>query len=134
VFVHSCYWRLVSAQKITYACLERRRVKCDEEKPACLRCVKLLIRCEGYTPGFLARTSHLQILRPAPSILYTPEIHVSTDPEERRYFYLFCQDTATILSGHFYSSFWSRLVPQAGRESKPIRRKQHFSCPLSSYG
>lgn len=34
---------------------------------------------------------------------------------------MFCQHTATALSGYFPSAFWSVLVPQTGYESPPVR-------------
>lgn len=68
-----------------------------------------------------AKKALLPLLRPAP-LVYPPNTPVSPDPEERRYFYLYCQNSATILSGHYHSEFWSKLVPQEGRHSEPVRR------------
>ena len=50
-----------------------------------------------------------------------PNELVSAIPQERRYFYLYSQQAAPILSGPFASEFWSRLVPQTGHSSPPIR-------------
>jgi hypothetical protein len=62
-------------------------------------------------------------LRPSPfsSIAHNPNVLVSAIPQERRYFYLYSQESAAILSGLFPSEFWSRLVPQTGYSSPPIR-------------
>ncbi|OLN81404.1 putative transcriptional regulatory protein C15D4.02-like protein 2 [Colletotrichum chlorophyti] len=41
----------------------RRRVKCDETKPACQNCMKRRISCEGYMPGGKMDVSQKQVAR-----------------------------------------------------------------------
>ena len=49
------------------------------------------------------------------------DIPLSTNSEERRYFYLYRQHTTSILSGYFRSNFWSRLVSQIRHDAEPVR-------------
>lgn len=109
----------------------RRRVKCDEGRPRCARCVKAGRTCEGYTPipG-----------RPGPEepfkfVVYTPTQGqlLSTDPDldwsERRSLSFFQNRTALELSGSFHNDFWfSTVLPFAQRD--PAVR--HAMIALSS--
>jgi len=119
--------------KLTRKSCRERRVKCDEAKPCCRRCDKFGVDCGGYDTS---DTSHVskncrnktinppKILPKTSALLqnpYNPGTHVSIDPEERRYFYLFRQDSAKMLSGYFHSNFWSQVIPLHGHNSIPVR-------------
>jgi hypothetical protein len=97
-------------------------VKCDETKPACLRCQKFGRICDGYAPE---PSQHrglvpLQPLIPSAS-LYGPSLNIHTSEDEARYFDFFTERTAHELSGFFDSTFWSRLVLQESRNVPAIR-------------
>ncbi|KIX10250.1 uncharacterized protein Z518_01331 [Rhinocladiella mackenziei CBS 650.93] len=90
-----------------------RKVKCDEQKPECHRCVSTGRKCDGYQQ--LSNTPS-----PSNNIL---QIHsdLFASQTERRSFDYFqtraCQD----LGRYFHFPFWSREVLQAAIHFPPIR-------------
>ena len=108
-----------------------RHIKCDEGKPHCRRCLTsaTVSVCGGYDPSSASKKSQRTVVKSVkllprlsnlPPNACWPTIQVSVDAEERRYFYLFRQNVAEVLSGHFHSEFWLRLIPQTVHESAPI--------------
>lgn len=112
--------------KVRTGCItcKERRVKCDELKPACLRCTRAGQLCKGYRPllreprppkpdpvirRLLPRQTPSQsaglaimVGRALPSLrLHGPDV---------LYFDFFRSQAANELSGYFHSSFWSRTV------------------------
>lgn len=108
-----------------------RRVKCDEAKPACLRCTSTGRKCDGY--------SYELDKSPAPGS--TGDIVVRTSVKsdlvvnpfgterERRSWDFFCIKSVSHLSGFYGSEFWGRLVLQAAHHDQGIR---HALIALSS--
>jgi len=97
-----------------------RRVKCDEEKPHCLRCRRFGRKCEGY----LEVTAQRKSTRTGPpiagprSLLPASKLQPSHDLEglsdlEYRYFQTFKFETVPELSTTFSFRLWSRVVLQA---------------------
>ncbi|KAF7879166.1 hypothetical protein EAF04_000365 [Stromatinia cepivora] len=91
-----------------------RRVKCDEAKPSCERCVSTGRKCDGY------------IRRLSPEIQSTSDIQrlptfLPGTVDERRGFQYFVSNTATELSGYFDTSFWERLILQASVVDPSLR-------------
>ncbi|KAJ5912554.1 hypothetical protein N7504_001437 [Penicillium tannophilum] len=95
----------VSATRRTRSgCFTCKRIKCDESKPTCLRCVQTNRICEGY---------------PAP-----PHQSLSLDSlkdEERRAFQFFRSQTAHRIFGHRDSSSWLSSLLQLGHSEVPIK-------------
>ncbi|CAL3972449.1 unnamed protein product [Diplocarpon coronariae] len=94
-----------SAPKAKSGCLtcKIRRVKCDEQKPSCLRCLKFGIQCDGYaTPkakGSRSITRPSSILLPKvhplnSSILRGPPSSRFESEAQFRYFEVFSRSTA----------------------------------------
>ncbi|KAI1616580.1 hypothetical protein EDD36DRAFT_461458 [Exophiala viscosa] len=133
------------APKTFNGCLtcKRRRVKCDELKPSCERCIKSNIKCDGYAPPkiklFEPTSSSSSITpsstRPTPlSLLINqpPEnrqlqSYLTTHPrprelalnpsfgteEEYRSFQFFLEKTADLISIYSQPYLWTVLLPQA---------------------
>jgi hypothetical protein len=110
-----------------------RRVKCDEGKPYCARCVKFGVECDGYalpnktpipppTSRVLLPRTYSQ-LRPLPTLrmyrLNTSPLFA--DEQEGRYFTIYCNEMAQQLRGPFPTSLWDRLIPQTS-EAEPFIR------------
>ena len=99
-----------------------RRIKCDEGKPHCLRCMKLGIECEGYKIAMKVsqwQTAALKTLQPAPS--RQPHIGPSFQTgEEYRYFEIFKTDSIPLLGGVFSSHLWERIIPQASENERYV--------------
>jgi hypothetical protein len=105
----------------------KRRVKCDETFPACLRCVRLGQVCDGYgvwggggaikgdtyaTPGSTSSESMVAVASTIccdPSS--SPRLRVST--EEQSYLEWFIHGTAGTPPRIFNSSFWDPAILQA---------------------
>jgi hypothetical protein len=138
----SCAWRWAYLQ-LKYNRI--RRVKCDEARPQCLRCLKFGAECDGYPfpsehqpakktrvtfkirpwsgPGLksesLAQKSRLlpvQIQQLRPDISFQNET-------EQRYFRAFRYDVIPQISGVFHSSFWNHIIlPTCHDEDAPFIR------------
>ncbi|KAK3687544.1 hypothetical protein B0T22DRAFT_489413 [Podospora appendiculata] len=114
-----------------------RRVKCGEEKPACVRCTSTGRTCDGYEsravsrnraqdPAELARTEFLQTyqgnealrnMRPLAPDIEGTEL-------ERKFFHRLrtaATDGATAVHGCDFASFWSRVAPQMGHKDEAVK-------------
>ncbi|KAF4635194.1 hypothetical protein G7Y89_g2903 [Cudoniella acicularis] len=121
-----------------------RRVKCDETRPVCQRCVKFEVLCDGYkefqrkgerkidrrlTEGTAIpiRTSNrspeanLRIYSAATAICKAPPRSLFRNEQEYRYFEVFTTQIANQLTGLFPSSLWNYLVLQACESNSSIR-------------
>ncbi len=112
-----------------------RRVKCDETRPGCLRCQKFGRDCAGYqsrqrTTGRLisqcGRVLAPKLQEGAGKLLPITLPPVSdgvlfNDDRDCRYFRLFCEHTASSLSGYFNESLWDTIVLQASEHTPSIR-------------
>jgi hypothetical protein len=93
-----------------------RRVKCDEGKPHCLRCIKFGISCDGYK-AIQSQTPAPRSLQPA--LFCQPHIGPCFKTgEEYRYFEIFKTDAIPLLGGVFSSHLWERLIPQASENER----------------
>ncbi|TVY94227.1 Transcriptional regulatory protein [Lachnellula willkommii] len=95
-----------------------RRVKCDETRPACLRCLSTRRACDGY--------NYIQPSHQPPCNL--PVVHVTSGPsfdvhvplKSKRSFEFFVQRSCLSLAGFFRSDFWERLVLQAAYHESAV--------------
>ncbi|KAG4420541.1 hypothetical protein IFR04_006361 [Cadophora malorum] len=104
-----------------------RRVKCDEGKPECSRCLKFGVKCDGYVkPSEMTSLPPVRIILPRGSayfepIIYQPRVTVFQDRKELEYFEYFREGIAPHLAGSFESDLWSHLVLQACEIDDSIR-------------
>lgn len=101
-----------------------RHVKCDEQKPACSRCLKSGRQCDGYSiNGRRPNHDPLQIVHWQPNTLalHRLSVDIAGNKEERRAFHFFRESSATDFPGFFESSFWGQLVLQASHAEPSIR-------------
>ncbi|KAJ5809533.1 uncharacterized protein N7503_001751 [Penicillium pulvis] len=112
-----------------------RRVKCGEERPACIRCTATGRICDGYgvpaTPVSSGEsTSQSNVFKRAliARPLNTPSYDIFTS-EERRSFEFFLLNTAPQLAGDFECAFWERLLLQTVHHESAIR---HVTVALGS--
>lgn len=88
-------------------------MKCDETRPACLRCTSTRRTCDGYS-----------YVSPSPfniGTVTTGPFDVHSPPELRRSFSFFTHRTSPQLAGFFRSDFWERLVLQAAYHESTVR-------------
>ncbi|MCJ1308043.1 hypothetical protein MMC25_001693 [Agyrium rufum] len=116
-----------------------RRIKCDETKPACLRCTSTGRKCDGYLTKerkLSSRPKHAVPKESASQSSSTPSsirarspaIHALTyvprsaskTGVEIRFLEFFYVRTAPALSGFIKDDFWKQVVRQLGISEPPI--------------
>lgn len=92
-----------------------RRVKCDEARPSCQRCLAAKRVCDGYKDGPEASTSVLvPLARPAvlvPGPLPAPSASSAWTTSERRAFDFYMNCSFPRLFSPTTAGFWGRIVP-----------------------
>ncbi|KAI1012155.1 hypothetical protein LB503_004679 [Fusarium chuoi] len=96
-----------------------RRVKCDEEKPSCHRCVSTGRKCDGYGLTALAQSSRVQL---------QPIVSGGSDPESQA-IYQFRTRIATLIASSFDADFWTYDVLHKSDTYTPVR---HALAALAS--
>ncbi|OAA43625.1 C6 zinc finger domain protein [Metarhizium rileyi] len=107
--------------KVRTGCLtcKKRRVKCDETRPACKRCTSTGRNCDGYMPPPPGYMSWDRLLSsPVPS---SPSSLPEADDLELRSLAFYRHIVAPRLCGPLDSSFWTKLVAQMAY-SEPATR------------
>ncbi|KAI1214177.1 uncharacterized protein F4807DRAFT_407004 [Annulohypoxylon truncatum] len=110
------------SRKVRTGCLtcKARKVKCDEAKPHCNRCINSGRTCEGY------------VSKPTPGLLWhrPRQLFQSIDSaSEGRALQYFCEQTAQFLSGATDPYFWTHLVMQFSNFEPAVR---HSVVAISS--
>ncbi|KIW23567.1 uncharacterized protein PV07_11755 [Cladophialophora immunda] len=113
-------------QKVKTGCMtcRKRRIKCDEGKPACRQCTDSLRKCEGYQPP---QTWLFKPRKVAETKQDTTTTNTTTaivqfvsplapigDSDDRRSFQFWVEQAAPIFSSYFGHSFWAELLPKIG--------------------
>ncbi|PMD32010.1 hypothetical protein L207DRAFT_518889 [Hyaloscypha variabilis F] len=128
-----------------------RRVKCDEARPICRRCVKADLDCDGYgnpdeneddarqrialsgraVPGSSSSSSsraYVPLQRdiraypsPPSSVGRSPSPSLFKNDQEKRYFQEFSSQTAGQLTGLFSTDLWKRLILQVCETHPSVR-------------
>ncbi|PQM43933.1 hypothetical protein VE01_10829 [Pseudogymnoascus verrucosus] len=108
-----------------------RRVKCDEEKPNCRRCLKSGRACEGYGISYGGKLRSTQ--KPQPKSLpirnISMDLHLNGSPEpfpgvsreERALLDYFQKAPNLKMGGIFRCEFWDSLVLQASETAPGVR-------------
>ncbi|KAE9372928.1 hypothetical protein N431DRAFT_439883 [Stipitochalara longipes BDJ] len=123
-------------------CTSIRRVKCDEGRPICQRCVKFEVTCDGYKEGDKPHKNDSRLADPGPIVIRTrkpppkttvqtytvpdticrpPPLSLFKNDQEYQYFKVFTTQIASQLSGLFPTSLWNYLVLQACESNSSIR-------------
>ncbi|KAI4863359.1 hypothetical protein F4820DRAFT_377933 [Hypoxylon rubiginosum] len=110
------------SRKVRTGCLtcKARKVKCDEVKPRCHRCISTGRTCGGY------------VTKPNPGLLWhrPRQLFQSIDTaSEGRALQFFCEETAQFLSGATDPYFWTHLVMQFSNFEPAVR---HSVVAISS--
>ncbi|KAE9367256.1 hypothetical protein N431DRAFT_495541 [Stipitochalara longipes BDJ] len=105
-----------------------RRLKCDELRPHCKRCIRFGTICDGYPTNATSLARPRRDIKPKGFELYIPPVWLIsstrrfTSDHESRFFKLYMQETAPQISGPFQTSLWVRLIPQACEAEYFIRQ------------
>ncbi|KAK7414287.1 hypothetical protein QQX98_006884 [Neonectria punicea] len=104
-------------KKVRTGCItcKIRKVKCDEAKPHCMRCVKTGRQCDGYRPASPARSTPEPLaLSPVPGLGFG-------SARESRAFEYYRTRSARILSGAVDAPFWGGLVLKLSASEPAVR-------------
>ncbi|TIC90998.1 Transcriptional regulatory protein moc3 [Colletotrichum higginsianum] len=105
-----------------------RKVKCDETKPACLRCNKTGRKCDGYLPPKLPGNNPGGVMRLSPPV--SPFADWAGGTKEQRAFDFYRSFSApSIFSDGVSSMLWKKLVPHFCHAEPAIR---HAVLAISS--
>ncbi|RYP34318.1 hypothetical protein DL767_004312 [Monosporascus sp. MG133] len=123
------YKKRVFASKVKTGCITWiRRIKCDEKKPACVRCTSTGRRCDGYGgpvvhPNPAPRAKAVNALGPTVRILQSIAADIVGTHAERLYFHRFRSAAARGFALHTTNlgSFWSVLVPQVAHHDEAVK-------------
>ncbi|ETN42028.1 uncharacterized protein HMPREF1541_03967 [Cyphellophora europaea CBS 101466] len=105
-----------------------RRVKCDETRPSCNKCVQTGRKCDGpLTERIIINYGHQHVNAPTSvtnqSLTTTNPVHKPfTNPDEARAFEYFVHRAAPALAGSLDSYFWMTLLPRLSQSSQAIRK------------
>jgi len=104
--------------QLAYTTFRIRKIKCDEARPSCQRCLTTGRKCDGYSSDIT-----ISSLTPVNStdILQRISVHIPGSAEEKRGFDFFLQNTAAELSGYYDSSFWEILILAASAQKPSLR-------------
>lgn len=97
-----------------------RKLKCDEEKPHCRRCVSTGRACDGYRPPETHASRAVVRQSSASPSTITPYSGLFVSAVERRSFYYFQTHACKPLAGYFNTPFWREIL-QAALNYEPIR-------------
>ncbi|KAI1629070.1 hypothetical protein EDD37DRAFT_615984 [Exophiala viscosa] len=95
-----------------------RKVKCDESKPDCDRCLSTGRRCDGYETE--QRSQDGLVLYKPQTISRPPSFSILSAQESRSFQY-FYEQTSSQLSGFHGCDFWSGTVLQLASEDEAVR-------------
>ncbi|MCJ1258427.1 hypothetical protein MMC24_006260 [Lignoscripta atroalba] len=116
------------------AARRKRHIKCDEEKPSCLKCRSSGFTCDGYavvknrlrgdSKGVLCWAGDTGTITSCSLSFDLPGTEL-----ERQCFHFFRNETVVEISGWFESNFWNRLVLQVSHAQPAVR---HLVTALGS--
>ena len=102
-----------------------RRIKCDEARPACVRCSSTGRKCDGYDYDKQVDNNSQLVVQPQTISVTLPANGPVTklfgSDKEHRSFDFFCHRSASHLAGFYGCDFWERLVLRAAHFDQGIR-------------
>ncbi|KAJ5371766.1 hypothetical protein N7517_003772 [Penicillium concentricum] len=100
-----------------------RHVRCGEEKPDCLQCLKGGRKCDGYNSAS-QKQLHEKVSRSNLCPAVGPDNRIVLLPgsrEERQYVHAFCTQISQAFSGFFSSDLWNYFLPQLSYREPTVR-------------
>ncbi|KAH3912925.1 hypothetical protein HBH56_109360 [Parastagonospora nodorum] len=111
-----------SAAKVKTGCktCKFRRVKCDEQRPNCLKCTSTGRQCDGYASLKQGFEVHIWNPGQGPAFQKTVSLLPGLD-DSVRYLEFYHRCARPVLSGNFDNSFWSRTTLQMAFSEPAVR-------------
>jgi hypothetical protein len=117
-----------------------RRIKCDEAKPSCQKCLLTGRKCDGYAPPkprkkkrkTLASSQQVvrcEALRGGLAVTWNPSTSIEGSQDQRRGFHYFLTNEFSQMAGNFESEFWDKVILQYGHRFPTV---QHSLLALSA--
>lgn len=97
----------------------KRRIKCDEARPACGRCLRSGWKCDGYPGPNTAAPGSQSFLRIS---AYSIPFRIPGSKKDRQVLHYFCVQGADDISGFMSSPFWSTMVLQISHQEPAVRQ------------
>ncbi|EXJ59861.1 hypothetical protein A1O7_04008 [Cladophialophora yegresii CBS 114405] len=112
-----------STPKVRSGCItcKARRVKCDEQKPECQRCLRANRKCEGYPVGARGQATQQLPLEPTSITAYSIPFKVPGSQADRQLLHYFCSQAAWNLSSCTDPTLWTELILQRANHQPVIR-------------
>lgn len=129
--------------KVKTGCItcRTRRVKCDENRPSCNRCLKYGTECGGYLPGrrrppssaygSFAQQARALVPKNQGPVTLQPASTLFESELELRYFGLFAERIAGEICPYFSPESWRRMILQACMSEASIR---HAAIAIGALG
>ncbi|KUJ24184.1 uncharacterized protein LY89DRAFT_776347 [Mollisia scopiformis] len=130
-------------RKVKSGCItcRARRVKCDETRPQCIRCLKYGTECGGYLPGrrrppsssygSFAQQARALVPKNHGPMMLQPASTLFESELELHYFRLFSDRIAAEICPYFNPESWSRMILQACMHEASIR---HAAVAIGALG
>ncbi|KAJ4354219.1 uncharacterized protein N0V89_005953 [Didymosphaeria variabile] len=104
----------------------KRRIKCDETRPACLKCVQAGWRCDGFAASQPGPTSSAVTSKPSTPTLaitrYSIPFQVPGSQKDRQLLHYFCVQGSQELAGFMKLDFWTRTVFEQSHQEATVRQ------------
>lgn len=121
-FFHDSFDALAAFSGLTGQWHRIRRIKCDEEKPSCAKCVSTGRTCDGYNKEAVVRCRRTieAISKNTPDFLSPKSLTPLNDIEQKSLCF-FRTRTAVIFAGYSDSGFWDRVILQVSHTEPAVR-------------
>jgi hypothetical protein len=140
IYAHTDLHTLYESSQLTVKCSRKRRVKCDEAKPACRRCTDSGVECSGYFSTAVltaqsqsSKTGKLPLIpRVAErlAVTFPPSQLAGASDKDKRSFEFFRSETGPAMSGYFDADFWNHFLLQFSHHNPAI---WHSVLALSAF-
>lgn len=96
-----------------------RRLKCDEGKPHCYKCISSGRECEGYAPDLRQQYLRVSGIR-LDSLISNPSTPVGDGPRDTRSYQFFFERTLIDFTKTFANPLWTAIIPVLTRYEPSI--------------
>ncbi|KAJ8114982.1 hypothetical protein OPT61_g3264 [Boeremia exigua] len=101
-----------------------RRVKCDEGRPSCLKCLSTQRTCDGYIEGTIKRSKPPKAVVPTQRLrppMLMPKVYTWHEGRDAQIFDYFRSRTVTGTRSLFEAKFWNSLLLERAHHEQQIK-------------
>lgn len=104
----------------------KRRIKCDETRPACVKCVQAGWQCDGFATSQSNSTSSAVITKTTIPTLaisrYSIPFQIPGSQKDRQLLHYFCVQGSQELAAFLNLDFWTRTVLEQSHQEATVRQ------------